>query len=71
MEESKSQGQKNETLFFADDQPIIVESEDKLQIVNHNLNKILRDYSLTISAEKSEVMAFRSKVVIDNKTIEK
>jgi hypothetical protein len=43
---------------------------------SHNLNKILRDYGLTISVEKSKVMAFRdeeprrSKTVIENKGLE-
>jgi hypothetical protein len=59
MEESKSQGPKNITaILFADDQLIKADSEDKLQIASHNLNKVLRDYGLTISIEKSKVMAF-------------
>jgi hypothetical protein len=58
MEESKSQGQKITNILFANDQLIIADSEDELQIASHNLNKILRDYGLTISVEKSKVMAF-------------
>jgi hypothetical protein len=55
MEESKSQGQKKiTTILFAYDQLIIADSEDKIQIESHNLNKILREYGLTISVEKFE-----------------
>jgi hypothetical protein len=49
------------TILFADDQLIIADSEDKLHFASHKLNKILRKYGLTISVEKSKVMAFRGR----------
>lgn len=71
-----TRNKKISTILFADDQLIISDSEDNLQISCYKLNNILKDYGLTISTEKSKVMAFqgkhpkRSKIVINNKIIE-
>jgi hypothetical protein len=52
------------------------DSEDNLQTAIYKLNKIITDYGLTISTDKSKVMAFkggdplRSKIVINNKIVE-
>jgi hypothetical protein len=51
-------------------------SEDNLQTAIYKLNKIITEYGLTISTDKSKAMAFkgrdptRSKIVINNKIIE-
>jgi hypothetical protein len=64
------------TMLFADDQVIMSDSEDNLQTAIYRLNKIITECRLTISTDKSEVMAFkgtdptRSKTVINNKIIE-
>jgi hypothetical protein len=62
-------------MFFADDQVLLVKSEDDLQYSVHNLNKIASEFSMEINAEKTRVMAFRgmepirSKICINNKTL--
>jgi flagellin-specific chaperone FliS len=64
------------TILFADDQVIMSDSEDNLQTAIYKLNKIITEYGLTISTDKSKVMSFkgkdptRSKIVINNKIIE-
>jgi hypothetical protein len=51
------------------------DSEDNLQPAVYKLNKITTEYSLTISTDKSKVMAFMerdptiNKIVINNKII--
>jgi hypothetical protein len=71
--------QKNQqlsTLLFADDQVIIADTEDNLQKAAHKLNRLITEYGLTISVQKTKSMAFkgrdpvRTKIVIDNKTVE-
>jgi transposase len=63
-------------IHFADDQVIISDSEDNLQIAIYKLNKIITNYGLTISADKSKVIAFKgrdpikSKIVINNEIIQ-
>jgi len=44
-------------LLFADDQVIIADTEDNLQKAAHKLNKLITEYGLTISAEKTKSMA--------------
>jgi hypothetical protein len=64
------------TTLFADDQVIPSDSEDNLQTAICKLHKIITDYGLTISTDKSKVIVFkgrdptRSKMVINNKIIE-
>jgi hypothetical protein len=64
------------TILFADDQVIMSDSEDNLQTAICKLNKIITDYGLTLSTDKSKVMAFkgrdptRSEIVINNKIVE-
>jgi hypothetical protein len=72
-----SKNQQLSTLLFADDQVIIADTEDNLQRARHKLNQIITQYGLTISVQKTKSMAFRrrdpvrTKIVIDNKIIEK
>ena len=54
-----SKKQQLSMLLFADDQVIIADAEDKLQKVAHKLNQIIKKYSLTISAQKTKLMAFK------------
>jgi len=69
--------QQLSTLLFADDQVIIADTEDNLQNVAHKLNQIITECVLTIFVQKTKSMAFkgrdpvRTKIVIDNKIIEK
>ena len=55
---------------------IFTNTEDKLQKAVHKLNQIITEYGLTISVQKTKLMAFevrdpvRSTIVIDNKIIE-
>jgi uncharacterized protein (DUF1330 family) len=64
------------TLLFADNQIIIADTEDNLQRAAHKLHKLITEYGLTISVRKTKSMAFkgrdpvRTKIVIDNKSIE-
>jgi len=72
-----SKNQQLRTLLFADDQVIIADRKDNLQRAAHKLKQIIREYGLTISVQKIKSMAFRgrdpvrTKIVIDNKIIEK
>jgi hypothetical protein len=62
--------------LHSDDEVIMSDSEDNFQTAIYKLNKIITDYSLTISTDKSKVIAFkgrdptRSKIVINNEIIE-
>src|SRR5215469_7400621 len=64
------------TLLFADDQVLIADTEDNLQKAAHKLNRLITEYGLTISIQKTKSMAFkgrdpiRTKIVIDNKIIQ-
>jgi hypothetical protein len=51
---SKEKKNNYKHFLFADNWIIVADSEDKLQIASHNLNKILRGYGLTISVEQSK-----------------
>ena len=72
-----SKNQQLSKLLFADDQVITADREDNLQRAAHKLNQIITEYSLTISVQKTKSMAFRgrdpvrTKIVIDNKIMEK
>ena len=65
-----------ETLLFADDQAILSDSENRLQMGIHLLNRICKDSGLQISTHKTNVMAFsgtdlvRAKIVIDSTVLE-
>jgi hypothetical protein len=65
-----------DTLLFADDQVPIATSEDELQWAIYNLQKMISDFDMSISTEKTKIMAFlgkdpgRSKICINNKTLE-
>ena len=56
---------------------LLADTEDNLQKAAHKLNQIITEYSITISVQKTKSMAFkgrdtvRTKIVIDNKIIEK
>jgi hypothetical protein len=64
------------TLLFADDHVTIADTEDNLQKAAHKLHRLIAENGLTISVEKTKCMVFkrrdpvRTKIVIDNKTIE-
>ena len=68
-----SKNQQLPTLLFTDDQVIIADTEDNLLKAVHKLIQIITKYGLTISAQKTKLMAFkgrdpvRTKIVIDNK----
>ena len=63
-------------LLFAGDQVIISYTEDNLQKVMCELNHIITEYGLTISVQKTKLMAFQgwdpvgSKIVINNRIID-
>jgi len=65
--------QQLSTLLFPDEHVIIAD----LQKATHTLNQIITEYGLTISAQKTKSMAFkgrdsvRTKIVVDNKIMEK
>ena len=60
-------------MLFADEQIIIADTEDNLQKAAHELNQIITEYGLTISVQKTKLMAFkgrdpvRTKIVLDKK----
>jgi hypothetical protein len=45
-----------DTLLFADDQVLLASSEDELAICN--LQKMVSDFDMSISIEKTKIMAF-------------
>ena len=47
------------TMLFADDQIIIFITKDKLQKAACKLNQMTTEHGLTISAHKTQVMAFK------------
>jgi hypothetical protein len=64
------------TILFADDEVVIANSEDNLQRALHALHQTVQTLGVKISHQKSKIMAFkgtepiRSKIVIDNMTLE-
>ena len=64
------------TILYADDQILMVTSEDELQTMAYHLNLIARKYKMTISGTKTKSMAVcgnhiqRVKIVINNNVIE-
>ena len=73
---STSKNQQLLMLLFVDNEVIISNTEDNVQKAVYKLNKITTEHCLTISVQKTKLMAFkgldpvRSKTVIDNKIIE-
>jgi hypothetical protein len=66
-----------DTILFADDQAVIVKTEDDLQRTLYKISMTCKEYNLKISAVKTKVMAFkgnehlRAKIMIDNKVTER
>ena len=64
------------TILYADDQILMVTSEDDLQTMAHHLNLVARKYKMTISSTKTKSMAMwgnhiqRVKIVINDNIIE-
>jgi hypothetical protein len=64
------------TILYADDQILMVTSEDDLQKMTYHLNMIARKYNMIISSKKTKSMAMcgnqiqRVKFVINDKIIE-
>ena len=64
------------TILYADDQILMVISEDDLQTMAHHLKLIARKYKMTISSTKTNSMAMwgnhiqRVKIVINDNIIE-
>jgi hypothetical protein len=48
---------KISTILYADDQILLATSEDELQLASHQLNKIAKEYNMSISTEKTNAMA--------------
>jgi hypothetical protein len=46
------------TLLFADDQVVIADTEDNLQEAARKLHRLITEYGLTISVQKTKSMAF-------------
>jgi hypothetical protein len=73
---STSKNQQLLTLLFADDQVVISNTEDDLQKAACKFNQVITEHGLTISVQKTKLMAFkggdpvRSKTVIDNTIVE-
>ena len=69
--------QQLSTLLLAHDQVVITaDAEDNLQKAARKLNRLITEYGLTISVQKTKSMAFkgrdpvRTRTVIDNKIID-
>jgi hypothetical protein len=62
-------------ILYADDQILLATSEDELQLASHQLNKIAKEYNMSVSTEKTKAMAMcgntiqRVKIEIENRTI--
>ena len=48
--------------LFADNQVIIADTEDNIQKAEHKLNQIITEYGLTISVQKTKLMAFKDEI---------
>jgi hypothetical protein len=48
-----SKNQHFSTLLFADNQVIIADTEDNLQKAAHKLNRLITEYGLTVSVQKT------------------
>jgi transcription initiation factor TFIIIB Brf1 subunit/transcription initiation factor TFIIB len=57
-----SKNQQLSTLLFADDQVIIADMEDNLQKAAHKLNRLVTEYGLTISVQKTKSMALEGEI---------
>jgi hypothetical protein len=55
--------------FFADFQVRISDTEGNLQKAAGNLNRIIRDHSLTLSLHKTKLMAFKGRDPDRNKML--
>jgi hypothetical protein len=64
-------------LLFKDDQVIIADTEDNLKKAAHKLNRLITEYGLNISVQKTKSTAFkgrdpvRTNTATDNRIIEK
>jgi hypothetical protein len=56
-----------DTLLFAEDQVLIASSEDELQQAKYNLQKTVSDFDVSISVEKTKIMAFSGKDPVRSK----
>jgi hypothetical protein len=65
-----------DTLLFADDQVIVAQNEDELQRAVNNLQVTASEFNMSISTEKTKIMAFagkeplRSKICVNGKILE-
>jgi hypothetical protein len=55
------------TLFFADDQVVPQDPEDKLQKFVYILNQMSKNYNLKISTDKTKIIAFKGKHLVPSK----
>jgi hypothetical protein len=73
---SLSKSQQLLALPFADDQPVVSNTEDNLQKAAQKVNQAIIEHGLNMSVQKTKSMAFkgqepfRSEISIDNKIIE-
>jgi predicted RNA-binding protein associated with RNAse of E/G family len=50
-----------DTLLFADDQVTVAQNEDELQRAVYNLQVTASEFNMSISTEKTKIMAFAGK----------
>jgi hypothetical protein len=55
------------SLFYADVQVLLSDSEDNLRLSLHNLNKTATVYDMEIYREETKVLAFREKDPVPSK----
>ena len=60
-----------DTILYADDQILMVTSEDDLQTIAHHLNLTARKYKMTISSTKTKSMAMWGEPHTEGKNCDK
>ena len=64
-----SKNQQLSNLLSADDQVVTADTEDNSQKAAHKLNRIITEYSLTISVQKTKSMAFKGRDPVTTKIV--
>ena len=64
-----SKNQQLSTLLFVDNQVTIADTEDNLQKAAYKLNKIITEYGLTISVQKTKLVAFKGRDPVKTKIV--
>jgi transcription initiation factor TFIIIB Brf1 subunit/transcription initiation factor TFIIB len=62
-----SKNQQPSKLLLADNQVILADTEDNLQKAAHKFKRIITEYGLTISVQKTKSIAFKDEIQLELK----